>query len=704
MVATVASLNAAKIHYYVQSYYLGGEAEGEWLQTEGSTYFGLTGNEVRAKSFERLLLGFDPKTEERLVQNAGKEDRQVGWDLQFALDKSFSVLYALVPEARKEIEEGILDAVTTTIAQVVEPEFLETRRGQGGKIREPASAPAAGFLHRTNRENEIHIHFHAILPNVGVRQDGTTGTIVSWNLYDAKLALGKAFHARFAEIISERLGIECEIDDQGLSRIKDFPEHVAEALSTPSRTIAQVAEDETAKAKEEANLKIRSTKSQVPFEEVEAECRKRANELRFTTDDARAFLGRIQQTENVEAYSKAQEVLQTTLANLPEEFSKAELFEHAFREGAKAHLPFAAINKALQDLVTNETQIESLGRIDRKEQFRKVTADEAPEFRDQAVDEEELRKVITGIIEATPELNVVEFLPVILSSLDEAIEKNEEAAAAVKGVAEHAEILAQDVIAALEPLGLALSIQEDVLQTLNKDVLLRRLIESRFEPSQDPIQEQSRREPSAIHTTSLDTRAPEVETYSKAQDEEKKAESRFVAEVKSKADVSEEKARSIFHGVLDHARERHAERVLESAIKKGLQDITRREATFTRAEFTQAVEQIIGRRSVPIGVIEPAFSRALDNSKLVVSLGEVQGKRRYTTPEMLQVEEAGLKAAETLQSRRGHAEERGELKGILRDVPRLSKKQQWSRPSLGRTLFLHREQRRRDARCSTTPE
>jgi conjugative relaxase-like TrwC/TraI family protein len=671
MVATVASLNAAKMHYYVQSYYLGGQAEGEWLETEGSAFFNLSGKEVWAKQFKQLLLGFDPRSEGPLVQNAGKEDRQVGWDLQFAVDKSFSVIYALVPEAREAFETAVRDAVTTVIAEVVEPEFLQTRRGQGGKIREPASAPVAGFLHRTNRENEVHVHYHAILPNIGVRQDGTTGTLVSWNLYDAKLALGKAFHARFAELISERLGIECEIDDQGLSRVRGFPEQVAEALSTPSRTIAQVAEDETAKAKEEANLKIRSAKTQVPFEAVEEECRRRASTLGFSPDDARGFLGRVRQAEDIEAYSKAKELVQATLAGLPEEFSKAKLLEHAFRDGAKAHLPFAAINKAVQDLIASETELENLGRIGRKEQFRKLSAEETPSLKDQATHEEELRKLISEIIEATPELNVVEFLPVtsaVLSTLDEAIQVNEEAAAAVEKIADFAEILAQDVIATLEPLGLALAIQGHVLETLNRDVLLRRLIESRFEPTQDPVQGPASREPSAVHTTSLDTRAPEVEDYLKAQDAEKQAEGRFVAELKSVAEVPEEKARTLFRGVFNQAQDRYAEHLAGSAIKQALEGITRREAVFDRVELTRAVEQILGRRPVPFAIVDSAIDRVLDDPKRVVSLGEVRGTRRYTTAEMLHVEELGLKAAEALEGRRGHAERRGELHGILRDV------------------------------------
>ena len=257
MVATISPLHGGNAKYYTKSYYLNGQAEGEWLETEASVTFDLSGKPVMPREFERLLTGFHPLTNEPLVQNAGKESRQLGWDVQFGIDKSFSVLHALLPEARSQLEASLKDAVRATIVEVLEEGFLETRRGKGGKLREPVSSPVATFLHRTNRENEIHLHCHAVIPNVGVRSDGSVGTIVSWNFYDAKLAFGKAFHAKFPEEVERRLGIECELDEKGLSRVKNFPAHVAEALSSPSRKIAEVAADQTAKAKEEANLKTR---------------------------------------------------------------------------------------------------------------------------------------------------------------------------------------------------------------------------------------------------------------------------------------------------------------------------------------------------------------------------------------------------------------------------------------------------------------
>ena len=147
MVATIAPLSAGKMAYYTKHYYLDGQAQGEWLATEAARSLGLGRGGVKPKPFERLLLGFHPTTEERLVQNAGAEKRQVGWDVQFGVDKSISVLHALVPEAREAITTSIREAAQAVIREVLEPQFLESRRGQGGRLRERASVPVAGFLH-----------------------------------------------------------------------------------------------------------------------------------------------------------------------------------------------------------------------------------------------------------------------------------------------------------------------------------------------------------------------------------------------------------------------------------------------------------------------------------------------------------------------------------------------------------------------------
>src|SRR5690606_17205132 len=131
--------------YYTKGYYLNGQAEGEWLETEAAAALGLAGKAVTPRAFERLLRGLHPERDEELVQNAGNPKRQLGWDVHFAVDKSFSALYALLPEIRGELEACLKEAARGTVLDVLEPEFLETRRGQGGKLREAVSSPVATF-------------------------------------------------------------------------------------------------------------------------------------------------------------------------------------------------------------------------------------------------------------------------------------------------------------------------------------------------------------------------------------------------------------------------------------------------------------------------------------------------------------------------------------------------------------------------------
>jgi conjugative relaxase-like TrwC/TraI family protein len=673
MVVTVASLTSKNASYYVKGYYLNGQAEGEWLDTEGARNLKLAGKEVRPRDFERLLRGFHPQTEEALVQNAGDKNRQLGWDLQFAVDKSFSVLYGLLPEAREELERSLKDAVKRTLIEVFEPQFLETRRGRGGKIREPVSSPIAIFLHRTNRENEIHIHCHAPVPNVGIREDGTAGTIVSWNFYDGKLALGKAFHANFVEQVRARLGIECEIDSQGLSRVRGFPELVAGALSTPSAKIAEVAKDQTAKAKEEANLKIRPAKAEQPLDMVTEECARRAESLGFTADDARSFLGRATPVQQVEGEEAARALLKGVISAMPEEFSKAQLFEQAFREGAKAELPFAAVNQALKETLSSGAELTSLGRINGREQYRKAREFDAgpgPRALKEA-HEEELRKLLGEIINATPELNVAEFLPSptaqepesALSEHDEAVRKDER----VEKAAEFG-IRDEDLAGALASLDLPRRVQERVLEELNTDSL-RKIIEARSQDPLDPTEQRTARDASPVETTSVDTRSPKLDAHSKVHLEQERAEARFVNELKEAHAIPEEQARSLFRGVLDRARDRTAERFLDSAITKALEDITKREAHFTRDGLREEVETRLSGRIIPFYLQEARIDHALNDPGRVVTLGESNQVRRYTTPEMLHVEELGIRAAEALQKHSGHAEKAHEVRQKLEDLP-----------------------------------
>ena len=93
---------AGQGNYYLglarEDYYLsGGEPPGLW-HGEGASRLGLSGV-VEPEKFRNLLNGFSPDRLHPLAQNAGRNDRQSGWDLTFSAPKSVSVLWALSDSA-----------------------------------------------------------------------------------------------------------------------------------------------------------------------------------------------------------------------------------------------------------------------------------------------------------------------------------------------------------------------------------------------------------------------------------------------------------------------------------------------------------------------------------------------------------------------------------------------------------------------------
>ena len=96
---------AGKGDYYLElarkDYYLeGGEPLGRW-QGRAAEELGLAGT-VEREQLGALLDGYDPRTGEELVRNAGKESRQNAWDLTFSAPKSVSVFWSQADPATRD--------------------------------------------------------------------------------------------------------------------------------------------------------------------------------------------------------------------------------------------------------------------------------------------------------------------------------------------------------------------------------------------------------------------------------------------------------------------------------------------------------------------------------------------------------------------------------------------------------------------------
>ena len=232
------SANAA-VEYYTderkEDYYLNGiDKEGLWFG-KAAERLGL-GRTVGREEFRNLLNGFSPDGREALVQNAGSADRQACWDMTFNDPKAVSAFWAMSPlDVRRQIEEGRREALRTVLGVAEEIGGI-TRTGPGGKNKEPAELLWATFQEGTSRAQDPHLHTHAVLINLGGRQNGDFGSIYTLNLFRWKMGLGTIYQAELASQLHQRLGLKIEPEKVGFG-IRGVPQELCRDFSKRRQTI-----------------------------------------------------------------------------------------------------------------------------------------------------------------------------------------------------------------------------------------------------------------------------------------------------------------------------------------------------------------------------------------------------------------------------------------------------------------------------------
>ena len=291
---SVSAMSGGQGAYYTalarEDYYLeGGEPPGLWCG-DGAKALGFSG-EIDKESFSKIFDGLDAKGRP-LVQNAGQENRQAGWDLTFSAPKSVSVLWSLLPtEAGAKVRECQLEAVRKA-CKYLEDEAGWTRRGKAGAIREKASLIVGLFEHGTSRAGDPQLHTHALFMNLAVRHDGTTGTIESKPFYQHKMAAGALYRSELANQLQQKLGVEIE-RVRSWFEVKGIDKNLTEHWSTRRKEIEEALAKsgfQSSKASEMAALNTRHVKQHIAREELFEEWKAKGKELGWDADQARTIV------------------------------------------------------------------------------------------------------------------------------------------------------------------------------------------------------------------------------------------------------------------------------------------------------------------------------------------------------------------------------------------------------------------------------
>jgi len=360
-------LNLASEDYYLK----GGEPPGKWYG-EGAKELGLTG-EVKSKDFRNLLSGHSPDGKEKLVQNAGVDNRQSSWDLTFSAPKTVSVAWSQSEgEQRKAFQEVHGQAVQAAL-NYLEDEAAVTRRGKGGEIKEKASLAVATFEHGTSRAQDPNLHTHALVMNVAVREDGTTGTLQSKDLFQSKMAAGAVYRAELAKGIEQdnRLGFETK-KYRSWFEIEGVSGELKDEFSKRRKDVEAALEEagmKGAKASKIAALNTRESKEEISRENLFSDWRETGEKLGFSTRELGELKGEIpkrnEEAEKLEAFNNSVQKLTDSKAH----FSRRDLVRAVAEEAQGRGLGAEEVFQTIAEQIKNNDNIVELGRVSGEQRF-----------------------------------------------------------------------------------------------------------------------------------------------------------------------------------------------------------------------------------------------------------------------------------------------------------------------------------------------
>ncbi len=212
---TIAKVESSRAAYYLSTTASGSDHEGGLVEPDGvwlgrlSASLGLAG--VAAPAAVRALLGArSPLDGSRLFP---REDRRrlSAYDCTFSTPKSVSVLFALGrPEVTDQVRLAHEDAVVASL-DYLERHGVCVREGRvDGRTRlskgEDGLA-AVGWLHRSSRAADPHLHTHVLVANLARRASGEWAPLDARDLYAELRTAGALFETHLRGELTARLGL-----------------------------------------------------------------------------------------------------------------------------------------------------------------------------------------------------------------------------------------------------------------------------------------------------------------------------------------------------------------------------------------------------------------------------------------------------------------------------------------------------------------
>jgi conjugative relaxase-like TrwC/TraI family protein len=270
---SLAKMGAGQEGYYLgevaegaEDYYSGqGEAEGYWLG-DAAEDLGLQGK-VDPDQLVGMLTGTNPASGEPFgLQHVSGRGPVPGFDLTFGAPKSVSVIWALGGRgAAAEVKAAHAAAVQAGL-DYLQGAACWTRRGKGGReFLKGNGLLGAGYVHRSSRAGDPHLHTHVLVANATFAE-GRWTRLYHPALYEHAKTASAIYEAHLRDELTRRLGVRFKEVRNGIAEIQGFdPDHLRHFSKRRVEILEAAGPDASAEALQVATLATR------PQKEAEAE-------------------------------------------------------------------------------------------------------------------------------------------------------------------------------------------------------------------------------------------------------------------------------------------------------------------------------------------------------------------------------------------------------------------------------------------------
>ena len=273
--------SGAKSYYSSSDYYVDGqELSGVW-KGAAAAKLGVSG-EVERADWDAVCDGLNPKTGEKLLQRC-KSNRTAGYDFNFHVPKSVSVLYATTKDNR--ILDAFRDSVDATMHDIEAEVKTRVRKDGKNDDRVTGNMIWGEFIHFTSRPvdgiPDPHLHAHCFVFNT--TWDDKEHAWKAGQFRDLKRDapyFEAMFHSRFARRLAD-LGLPIERTSKGWE-IAGMPASLLDKFSRRTALIEETArkkgiDDPHEKAELGAKTRSRKVKD-LSLPELQAEWRGRMSD------------------------------------------------------------------------------------------------------------------------------------------------------------------------------------------------------------------------------------------------------------------------------------------------------------------------------------------------------------------------------------------------------------------------------------------